>query len=249
MDTTILFSDVATAYATYRPSYPKEIYLVLQSLVPTPAAAVDVAAGTGIFSRGLQESGYRVTAVEPNTSMRAELEKASSSAPFTVVAGTAEATGIPAHSTDLITMAQAFHWVDPEATRTEFQRIGTTTCITAIVWNSRNFKETAFMRDYKALLDDYAPAYRTMKNHWSKLDDRVKAFFQERYDYHKAANIIPINENEMIGNLLSLSYAPPSATTEQDLFIQQARNIFARHQSDGKVLFDLTTHLYTGNLT
>ena len=221
----------------------------MQSLVPTPAAAVDVAAGTGIFSRGLQESGYRVTAVEPNTSMRAELEKASSSAPFTVVAGTAEATGIPAHSTDLITMAQAFHWVDPEATRTEFQRIGTTTCITAIVWNSRNFTETAFMRDYKALLDDYAPAYRSMKNHWSNLDDRVKAFFQERYDYHKAANIIPINENEMIGNLLSLSYAPPSATPEQDLFIQQARNIFARHQSDGKVLFDLTTHLYTGNLT
>ncbi|HDJ1439499.1 TPA: class I SAM-dependent methyltransferase [Serratia rubidaea] len=249
MDTTILFSDVATAYSTYRPAYPKAVFRVLQSLVPTPATATDIAAGTGIFSRGLQESGYNVTAVEPNAAMRAELVKTSSPAPFTVMAGTAEASGIAAHSTDLITIAQAFHWIDPEAARAEFQRIGTATCLTAVVWNSRNFTKSAFMRDYKALLDDFAPSYKSMKNHWSNLDERVKAFFPTRYDYHNAANVIPINENEMIGNLLSLSYAPAPATPEQERFIRQARNVFAKHQQDGKVLFDLTTHLYTGNLS
>lgn len=249
MDTTTLFSDVATAYASFRPSYPKEIFHVLKSLAPPPTTAVDIAAGTGIFSRGLQEMGYNVTAVEPNTSMRTELKKNSTSKPFKIVAGTAEDTGLAANSAELITIAQAFHWVNPIATRTEFQRIGTDKCTTAIVWNSRNFTETAFMRDYKALLDNFAPDYKTMKNHWSDLGSRVKAFFQGEYNYHEVPNIIPINENEMIGNLLSLSYAPPAATPEQELFIQQARKVFAKYQSGGKVLFNLTTYLYTGNLS
>ncbi|MFK8257738.1 class I SAM-dependent methyltransferase [Erwinia sp. AnSW2-5] len=248
MDTTLLFSDVANAYAAYRPSYPNEIFHKLHSLVPTPAFAVDIAAGTGIFSLGLQQSGYSVTAVEPNAAMRTELVKANASATFTVVNGTAENSGISEHSADLITIAQAFHWVDPQVTRTEFQRVGTRACITAIVWNSRNFSDTAFMRDYRALLNDFAPAYRSMKNHWSNLNDRVQAFFQGKYDYHQSANIIPVTENEMIGNLLSLSYAPPSATPEYERFIQQARNIFDKHQQDGQVLFDLSTHLYTGRL-
>ncbi|MGJ8525851.1 hypothetical protein LMG33818_001598 [Halomonadaceae bacterium LMG 33818] len=248
MDTTSLFTDVAGAYATFRPSYPDYIYRVLQSFVSPPADALDIAAGTGIFSMGLNKAGYNVTAIEPNVGMRAELEKANKSASIRVIEGTAESTGVLDNSVDLITMAQAFHWVDPKATRAEFKRIGTNSCQTAIVWNSRNFSETDFMKAYKSLLDNFAPNYKRMKVHWSHLDRRVEDFFQNKYEYYDASNIISINEDEMIGNLLSLSYAPPKGTIEQKLFIQKAKEIFNKYQSNGKVPFDLTTRLYIGNL-
>lgn len=248
MDSTSLFTRLASAYASSRPTYPPEILALLSLHVPPPAYAVDIAAGTGIFSQCLLQNGYNVTAVEPNPAMRSEIFHSAISQRVSIVAGTAESTGLKEHSADLITIAQAFHWVDPEATRLEFKRIGKPSCLTAVVWNSRNFSNSSFMMQYKMLLEEFAPAYTSMKTHWSNLDVRVKSFFLGKYKYVQASHILSVDEDQMIGNLLSLSYAPPEATPEHEIFINQAREIFSKHQKGGYVQFDLTTHLFTGNL-
>ncbi|RPH61536.1 MAG: class I SAM-dependent methyltransferase, partial [Chloroflexi bacterium] len=56
--------------------------------------------------------------------MRAQLEKTLDDNPFCqIMNSSAENTGLPAHSIDLITVGQAIHWFDPQPARAEFLRI------------------------------------------------------------------------------------------------------------------------------
>lgn len=71
------FSDRVEAYVLYRPSYPPEVMTALREGlgVAPPAIAVDLGAGTGIFSALLLEEGFGVIAVEPNDAMRTAAER------------------------------------------------------------------------------------------------------------------------------------------------------------------------------
>jgi ubiquinone/menaquinone biosynthesis C-methylase UbiE len=100
------FSDRATDYAKYRPSYPATaIDRILEGL-NNPLVAADIGAGTGISSRLLAERGVRVLEIEPNADMR------QAAAPHPLVKfydSTAEKTGIADASIDLVTCFQSFH--------------------------------------------------------------------------------------------------------------------------------------------
>ena len=83
---------MAGDYDRVRPSPPEE---ALDWLVPRDCAiAVDIAAGTGLFTRALQRRVARVIAVEPDDRMRAVL--ADRSPGVRAVAGRGEAIPVPA---------------------------------------------------------------------------------------------------------------------------------------------------------
>lgn len=71
-----------------------------------------------------------------------------------VRAGTAEATGLPDRSVDVVTMFQAFHWCDGLRALAEFARILRPGGVFAVAWN-RFERDDAFTRDYEALTDRY----------------------------------------------------------------------------------------------
>ena len=74
----------------------------------------DIGSGTGILSRVMLEHGWTVYGVEPNDDMRREAEKVLKGFHrFHSVPGTAEHTLLPGASVDLVTAAQAFHWLTP----------------------------------------------------------------------------------------------------------------------------------------
>jgi len=137
LDPTGRFSDRAADYVRYRPGYPAAaIDTILGGLAdPSRLVAADVGAGTGIFARQLADRGPRVIAVEPNAAMRA------AAAPHPRVSwheGSAEATGLPRGSVDLVVCAQAFHWFrQPEALE-ELHRILRPGGRLALMWNSRD---------------------------------------------------------------------------------------------------------------
>ena len=120
------FTDRVDAYVRYRPDYPSAALLLLEreAGLARGGRVADIGAGTGILSAMLLELGAEVFAVEPNDAMRAAAERRlCGTSGFHAVAGTAEATGLPDQSVDLVTAAQAFHWFDSLRARREFRRI------------------------------------------------------------------------------------------------------------------------------
>lgn len=125
MNNTDRFTGKARAYAQGRPDYPASVVglLTRESRRENPRLA-DMGSGTGILSRAMLERGWTVYGVEPNDDMRKEAEKRLSAFPrFHSVAGTAERTGLPGASVDLVTAAQSFHWFDAAAFKRECRRI------------------------------------------------------------------------------------------------------------------------------
>ncbi|GAA1498658.1 class I SAM-dependent methyltransferase [Paeniglutamicibacter kerguelensis] len=118
-------------YDAVRPSYPAA---ALDFMVPPRARdAVDVGAGTGIFTAMLLGRGLRVRAVEPSTDMLTVLR---TRLPEVIAAeGTGEHTGLEADSADVITYAQAWHWVDPKQASIEAARILRSGGLLSLVWN------------------------------------------------------------------------------------------------------------------
>jgi len=96
-------------------------------------AAADLGAGTGLFTRELLSRGLEVSAVEPAAAMRAVLQRELEG--VTVLDGTGEATGLPGASQDLVTVAQAWHWMDVEQASAEIVRILRPGGVLGLVWN------------------------------------------------------------------------------------------------------------------
>lgn len=102
------FSKIAARYAAYRPTYPRELVDALADRT-TPDVAWDVGCGSGQLSVGLAERFQRVIATDPSETQlaaaiahpRVEYRRAS-----------AEASGLPDASVDLVVAAQAAHWFD-----------------------------------------------------------------------------------------------------------------------------------------
>ena len=125
------FQDGGRHYQRVRPGYPEES---ARWLVPGHARDVlDAGAGTGKFTALLLDMGLAVTALDPSADMLAQLKAHCPAA--TAVPGTAEATGLPAASFDVVTVAQAWHWCDPLAASTELARVLRPQGTLGLVWN------------------------------------------------------------------------------------------------------------------
>jgi SAM-dependent methyltransferase len=128
------FGGVADVYEAARPEYPASIaaWLVRQG----QRHVLDVGAGTGKLTRALVAPGREVTAVDPSGEM---LEILRSRVPdVRTEEGTGERLPLPDASVDAVTFAQAWHWVEPEATSVEVGRVLRRGGTLGLVWNYRD---------------------------------------------------------------------------------------------------------------
>jgi ubiquinone/menaquinone biosynthesis C-methylase UbiE len=242
------FSNRVENYARFRPTYPLAVIEVLKNecgLAPNSVVA-DIASGTGIFTRLLLENRIRVLGVEPNADMRRAGEEYLANYPnFTSVTATAENTGLPDQSVDLVTAAQAAHWFDREKALHEFQRILKQAGYLALLWNDRRLDATAFDREYERMLVNYGTDYADVK----RLDNETGKFFGTfKCELRVLRNFQDFDYAAFEGRLLSSSYAPQPGHPSHAPMLAELRRIFEAYQSGGKVRMEYDTKLYFGQL-
>jgi SAM-dependent methyltransferase len=128
------FGNVAESYDKVRPGPPAE---ALDWLVPPGCeVAVDLAAGTGLFTRALLGRASQVIAVEPDERMRAVL--AQRSPQVRVLEGWGEAMPLPGACADAVFVSTAWHWLDPARAVPEIARVLRPGGRLGVLWTSRD---------------------------------------------------------------------------------------------------------------
>jgi SAM-dependent methyltransferase len=114
-------------------------------LLPQGAqVVVDLAAGTGLFTRALARKVGQVIAVEPDPRMRDVLR--ARSAGVQVMAGTGEAIPLPDASADGVFVSSAWHWMDAGRAVPEVGRVLRDGGRFGLIWSSRD-RETGWLRE------------------------------------------------------------------------------------------------------
>ena len=114
------FSKQAADYAKFRPQYPRAFFQFIESVARDHELALDVATGNGqaaILLAGVFEwviaidaSAQQIASAQPHVGVEYRV-------------ASAESTGLPANSCDVVTVGQAVHWFDLERFYAEVRRI------------------------------------------------------------------------------------------------------------------------------
>lgn len=124
------FSSGSAAYAAHRPRYPAALVDFLAGLAPARDLALDCGCGTGQLSVLLAERFRRVLATDASAAQIAEGEAHPSVEYRTAPA---ERSGLAEASADLVTVAQAAHWLDLPPFYAEVRRVAKPAAVLALV--------------------------------------------------------------------------------------------------------------------
>jgi SAM-dependent methyltransferase len=115
----------ADLYDAYRPTPPAALLEILRLVAQVERArlVVDLGAGTGLSTRVWAESAEQVVGIEANASMFDRAKAATAAGNVRYVRAFAADTGLPTGQADIVTCAQAFHWMEPAPVLAEAERL------------------------------------------------------------------------------------------------------------------------------
>jgi len=114
------FSAGAAEYAAFRPKYPPELFRFVASLPAERRVAWDCATGSGQAAVPLADHFDRVIATDASG---AQLAHATPHARVAYSVALADASGFPSGTIDLVTVAQALHWLPLDRFVAEVRRV------------------------------------------------------------------------------------------------------------------------------
>ncbi|MFT8871882.1 MAG: methyltransferase domain-containing protein [Sporolactobacillus sp.] len=250
MNNTDKFSGRAAVYDQCRPDYPEVLLedLMAEFSLTSESVVADIGAGTGIFTRQLLAHGLNVIAVEPNADMRHVAQGTFAACPkATIVSGSAACTGLPAHSIDFITAAQAFHWFEPDSFHRECLRILKPGAAAALLWNNRD-KNAVLTGESERICGRYCPAFDGFSGGTLGSGPDVGTLFRAGYSTKCYPHPLTYDRESFIGRYLSASYAPKDGDAAYRPFIAELSALFDKHSRDGKLIFPNITSLYYGQV-
>jgi SAM-dependent methyltransferase len=112
----------AAQYDRSRPRTPRALLEVLcrYARVEHPALVVDLGCGTGLSTRAWSGVAEHVVGIEPNPAMLAAAEHVSG---VEYREASADDTGLGGGVADIVTCSQSLHWMEPDLTFAEVERI------------------------------------------------------------------------------------------------------------------------------
>jgi len=130
-----LFSKQSDLYARYRPTYPKELYDHILSFIKEKNTAWDCATGNGQAAVVLADHFKKVMATDISA---AQIDKAIKKDNIEYSVCSAESTPFEENTFDLVTVAQAYHWIKWKDFKKEVTRVCKPSAIIAIWTYYRN---------------------------------------------------------------------------------------------------------------
>ena len=248
MNNTSRFDGRGEVYAKARPRYAAELFDYLKNSLGIPEGSVfaDVGSGTGIFTEQLLRCGYRVWAVEPNADMRRRAEEALSGYEgFVSVEGTDSCTGLLDACADCVSAAQAFHWFDPEAFRTECRRILKPGGRVILVYNNRD-KDSGPMRALAAVRRRFNPRFHGFSE--GIRDEDCRAFFGGACEVFRAGNSQTYDRDGFLARELSSSYSLRPDDRRYGEYLTEIRQIFDAFAAGGVLTVPTETAAFIGTV-
>jgi SAM-dependent methyltransferase len=244
------FTGKAARYAQYRERYhPDDVLPLLRDwcgLTPTWCVA-DVGAGTGMAGDLFRANGNRVIAIEPNSDMRAVCASLhASDAQFTILDGSAEATGLPSASIDVIAVGRALHWFNVEAALHEFRRILKPHGWVVILACGRTEDGREENLAYKKFLQTYTGRSLFLEPLLQVYEQLDTLFAGGHFLHAEVPGEMHLSWDELRGLTLSLSHTPLSGSAAFSVFEAELRNYFDRFAQHGCVTMSTRTWINAG---
>lgn len=233
------FSNRAQSYSRYRPDYPSSVYEgILDGFGSSSITVADLGAGTGISSRGIADAGARVIAIEPNEAMRAAAE----SHPLVEFRdGSGEHTTLAAHSVEIVTAFQAFHWFDAELALREAHRILKQGGRIALIWNLRDPGDP-FTSAYTDIVHRFA-TIPAAEERAGVADPLMRSGFFKDSELLSFAHFQDLTLEGLEGRARSTSYLPSEGPRWEELAAELKR-LHQEWTIDGIVRLAYRTDLY-----
>ncbi len=248
MNTTNKFDGRAIYYTASRPSYSMEFIdcLYAQYGISEASVIADIGSGTGKFSKLLLDRQSEVYCVEPNDDMRSiaenELCKYEN---FHSVAGDAENTTLKSNSVDYITTAQAFHWFDVLKFKQECLRIIKPNGRVFLIWNARDSSDIV-NQEWSNIFSRFCPDFKGFSNGIERDDLKIKAFFDNGYEYINFDYPLIFNRESFIKRSLSSSYSLKENDENYEKYISALKEIFDKHENNGLISIPNQSVAYIG---
>lgn len=233
------FDGRAADYDRYRERYnTDELLTPLRDwcgLTPDWLVA-DVGAGTGMLADVFLANGNRVIAIEPNAEMRAACARLHvPESRLEIREGTAETTGLPDASIDLVCCGRALHWFNLDAAMREFRRVvrrgGWVVSVTAGRADLGRQENVAFEKLIERFTE--SPGYREVAY---SAYSRMKNFFEGgEFHHYEHGGEMCMDWEHVRGMAHSLSRAPRPDDASFAEFERELRNFFDLYARNGVV--------------
>lgn len=232
------YEGVSEAYERGRPAYPEAVLarIVERSRIGPGSRVLDLAAGSGKFTRQLLATGARVQAVEPVAAFRKRLREL----PVGVLDGTAEALPLDDASVDLVTVAAAFHWFDAPRALEEVGRVLRRGGMLAILWNERDQRDNTQFALTELIEPHRRGEPRQVDESWLAAFDAASGFTElEKEDFAHPHRFTP---DSLVERVNSISFVAALPEQTRAALIERVRELAATR---GRT-FELPhiTHLY-----
>jgi SAM-dependent methyltransferase len=221
----------ADAYERGRPDYPRAaVDHLLQALAITKDDIVlDLAAGTGKFTKELVGTAGSVVAVEPDPPMRREL--AVRLPKVEVLDGQATSIPLGDGSVDAVTVAQAFHWFANREALEEIARVLRPGRRLGLIWNTRDLSQPLH-QDLEPIYDRHRKSTPNYRNSGWRSAFTADGPFGPLHEA-QFRHVHPVDQGTLLALVTSVSYMSGLSDDERAGVEEKLSSVFAGHARPG----------------
>ena len=215
------FARGAEVYERVRPEYPDgAVDWAAERLGLGPGSAVlDLAAGTGKLTRALVARKLKVVAVDPSAEMLAQLRTALPE--LDAREGTAEAIPLADAAVSAVTVAQAFHWFDPQPALREMHRVLRPDGGLALFTNSRDENDPV-QKAWQEIVRDVKAPVRDRETRDKRAELARSGLFTAPEEYEERWTQ-QLSADEFVGLVASRSYISQLEEPERGRILAEVR--------------------------